>query len=85
MTCLEQLYLVISSQFQPQTSKTIDYDIYSSTENPNELVLVQLWSSKEAFDRHYNSPEASQFRETVMPLTVKPAQVKTYAEVGKIQ
>jgi quinol monooxygenase YgiN len=63
----------------------IDYDIYSSTENPNELVLVQLWSSKEAFDRHYNSPEASQFREKVMPLTVKPAQIKTYAEVGKIQ
>lgn len=24
-------------------------------------------------------------RETVMPLTVKPAQIKTYAEVGKIQ
>ena len=63
----------------------IAYDIYSSTENPNELVLDQLWSSKVVFDKHYNSPEASKSRQTVESLLVKPAQVKTYTEVGKIQ
>jgi quinol monooxygenase YgiN len=63
----------------------ISYDIYSSTANPNELVLDQLWSNKVAFDKHYNSPEASKSRETVTSLLVKPAQVKTYTEVGKIQ
>ena len=63
----------------------ISYDIYSSTENPNELVLDQLWSNKGAFDKHYNSPEASKSRQTVESLMVKPPQVKTYAEVGKIQ
>jgi quinol monooxygenase YgiN len=63
----------------------IAYDIYSSTENPNELVLDQLWSNKGAFDKHYNSPEASKSRQTVESLMVKPAQVKTYTEVGKIQ
>jgi quinol monooxygenase YgiN len=63
----------------------IAYDIYSSTENPNELVLDQLWSNKAAFDKHYNSPEASKSRQTVGSILVKPAQVKTYTEVGKIQ
>lgn len=63
----------------------IAYDIYSSTENPNELVLDQLWSSKVAFDKHYNSPEASKVRETVTPLLVKVAEVKTYTEEGKVQ
>jgi quinol monooxygenase YgiN len=63
----------------------ISYDIYSSTENPNELVLDQLWSNKVAFDKHYNSPEASKSRQTLESLVVKPAQVKTYTEVGKIQ
>jgi quinol monooxygenase YgiN len=63
----------------------ISYDIYSSTENPNELVLDQLWSNKVAFDKHYNSPEASKSRQTLESLLVKPAQVKTYTELGKIQ
>jgi quinol monooxygenase YgiN len=63
----------------------IAYDIYSSTENPNELVLDQLWSTKTAFDKHYNSPEASKSRQTVESVLVKPGQVKTYTEVGKIQ
>lgn len=63
----------------------IAYDIYSSTENPNELVLDQLWSNKAAFDKHYNSPEASKSRQTVEVLLVKPALVKTYTAEGKIQ
>ena len=63
----------------------ISYDIYSSTENSNELLLDQLWSNKVAFDKHYNSPEASKSRQTLESLVVKPAQVKTYTEVGKIQ
>jgi quinol monooxygenase YgiN len=63
----------------------IGYDIYSSTENPNELVLDELWANRVAYDKHYNSPEASQIRETVTPLLVNPAQVKVYAEVAKIQ
>jgi quinol monooxygenase YgiN len=62
----------------------ISYDIYSSTDNPNELLLDQLWSNKVAFDKHYNSPEASKSRQMLESLVVKPAQVKTYTEVGKI-
>ncbi|HET7283271.1 MAG TPA: putative quinol monooxygenase [Nitrososphaeraceae archaeon] len=63
----------------------ISYDIYSSTDNPNELVLDQLWSNKVAFDKHYYSQEASKSRQTVGSILVKPAQVKIYTEVGKIQ
>lgn len=48
-------------------------------------MLDQLWSSKVAFDKHYNSQEASKFRETVTPLLVKAAEDKTYTQEGKIQ
>ncbi|HET7148519.1 MAG TPA: putative quinol monooxygenase [Candidatus Nitrosopolaris sp.] len=60
----------------------ISYNIYSSSENPNELILDQLWSSKAAFDKHYNSPEANQSRQAVTPLLVQPAQVKIYTEIS---
>lgn len=33
----------------------ISYDLYSSTENPNEFLIDEVWSSKEIFNKHYES------------------------------
>jgi quinol monooxygenase YgiN len=77
--------LIPLAELARQRQGNIGYDVYSSTENPNELVLDELWSSKAAFDKHYNSSEASKIRETVNPLLVNAAQIKTYTEAGKIQ
>jgi|SRR5579884_73024 quinol monooxygenase YgiN len=31
----------------------IQYELFRSTRNPENLVLLELWESKEAFDAHY--------------------------------
>jgi quinol monooxygenase YgiN len=33
----------------------LSHDLYSSIQNPNELLIDHLWSSKEIFDNHFNS------------------------------
>ena len=62
----------------------IFYDLYCSTEKPNEFLLNELWSNKDTFGKHYNSPEAYKARDAVSSLLVKPLQIRTYTEVNKI-
>ncbi len=60
--------------------------IYSSPQNPNELLIDHLRTSKEElFDRHFNSPKATKVRESINILLVKPLQTKTYTEINEIQ
>jgi quinol monooxygenase YgiN len=42
-----------------------------------------MWSSKEIFDKHFNSPEATKARETINSFLVKPLEVKIYTETNK--
>lgn len=58
-------------------------DLYSSIQNPNELLIDHLWSSKEIFDKYFNSQEATKARETINSLLVKPLEVKIYTEIKK--
>ncbi len=59
----------------------LSHDIYSSTQNPNELIIDHLWSSKELFNKHFNSTEAIRVRETINKLLSKPLQPKIYDEI----
>jgi quinol monooxygenase YgiN len=59
----------------------LSHDIYSSAQNPNELIIDHLWSSKELFNKHFNSPEAAKVRETINKLLAKPLQPKIYDEI----
>jgi quinol monooxygenase YgiN len=59
----------------------ISYNIRASTDNPNELVLDELWSSKAAYDKYYNNPGTNQTRQPVVPLLDKPVQIKSYEEI----
>ena len=53
-----------------QNITNISLDLYLSTENPNELLIDQLWSNKTVYDEHYNSPDIAEIRETVTALLV---------------
>ena len=53
-----------------QNITNISFDLYISTENPNELLIDQLGSNKTVYDEHYNSPDTAEIRETVTPLLV---------------
>jgi quinol monooxygenase YgiN len=60
----------------------ISYDLYCSTENPNEFLFDEVWSNKEAFNKHYESPKSYKDREMVNSLLSKPLQIKKYIEIN---
>jgi quinol monooxygenase YgiN len=68
-----------------QREGNIAFDLYVSTENPNELLIDQLWTNKTVYDEHYNSPDTSEIRETVTPLLVQPPLFKVYTEINTTQ
>jgi quinol monooxygenase YgiN len=59
----------------------ISYVLNSSTENPNEILFDEVWSSKYTFDKHYESPQSYKNRERVGGLLVRPMEVKMYTEI----
>ena len=68
-----------------QREGNISFDLYVSTENPNELLIEQLWSNKTDYDKHYNSPDTAKIRDTVTPLLVQPPLFKVYTEINNTQ
>jgi len=60
----------------------ISYDLYCSTENPNEILFDEVWSNKEAFDKHYESQKSYKDRDMVSSLLTKSLQIKTYREIN---
>jgi len=59
----------------------ISYVLNSSTESPNEIMFDEVWTSKDTFDKHYESPQSYKNREQVDGLLVRPMEVKLYAEI----
>jgi quinol monooxygenase YgiN len=37
------------------------YDIVQSVENPRHILIIEVWTSEEAVDRHIASPELADF------------------------
>lgn len=68
-----------------QREGNISFDLYVSTENPNELLIDQLWVNKTVYDEHYNSPDTAEIRDTVTPLLVQPPLFKVYTEINNMQ
>ncbi|HEY6536464.1 MAG TPA: putative quinol monooxygenase [Candidatus Nitrosocosmicus sp.] len=72
---------------KPMTDKAkkmegvLSHDIYSSAQNPNELMIDHVWTSKELFDKHFNNPESGKVRETINKMLAKPLQPKIYDEI----
>jgi quinol monooxygenase YgiN len=59
----------------------ISYDLYCSTQNPNEFLFDEVWSTKADFDRHYESPKSNNDRDRVKGLLTKPLEIKTYVSM----
>ncbi len=61
----------------------IAYVLNSSAENPNEIMFDEVWSSKDTFDKHYESPQSYETRQRVGNLLVRPMEVKIYTEINE--
>jgi quinol monooxygenase YgiN len=59
----------------------IFYSLYSSVENPNELMFDEVWESKEAYERHYQNNESIDLRSKLKDLVVRPIEFKIFTEV----
>jgi len=68
-----------------QREGNISFDLYVSTENANELLIDQLWSNKTVYDKHYNSPDTAEIRDTLTQLLVQPPLFKVYTEINNTQ
>lgn len=59
----------------------ISYTFNSSIEDPNELLFDEVWESKEAYDKHYNSQESVELRAKVQNPVSKPIEFKLFREI----
>lgn len=63
----------------------IFFNLYVSTQNPNEILVDQLWSSKAAYDQHHNIPQTVKINQLITSLAVKPQEFKTYTPINTTQ
>ena len=59
----------------------VTYTFNASIEDPNVLLFDEVWESKEAYDKHYNSQESIDLRSKVQDLISKPIEFKLYKEI----
>jgi quinol monooxygenase YgiN len=59
----------------------IAYVLHRSTENPDELVFDEIFSSMGAFKEHAQKPYIQNLGEKIKHLLAAPLEVKTYSEV----
>jgi quinol monooxygenase YgiN len=57
------------------------YSLYSSIENPNELMFDEVWESEEAYDRHYQNAESIDLRSKLNDLVARPIEFKKFTEI----
>jgi quinol monooxygenase YgiN len=81
----QQLKAILVSLIIPARAEegNISYDLHCSTENPNEFLFDEIWSSQTAFEQHYHSPKSQKDRDTVSSLLVRPLQIKTYVNINE--
>jgi quinol monooxygenase YgiN len=80
-----QLKNILVSLVNPAREEegNVSYDLYRSTENPNEFLFDEVWSNKAAFDKHYQSTKSQKDRDTVSRLLVTPLKIKTYIGIDE--
>lgn len=79
----QELLNILVSIVEPSRKEegNISYVLNSSTENSNEVMFDEVWSSMDTFVKHYESPQSYKNREKVGGLLVRPMEVKLYREI----
>ena len=79
----QELLNILVSIVEPSRKEegNISYVLNSSTENPNQIMFDEVWSSMDTFVKHYESPQSHKNRERVSGLLVRPMEVKLYREI----
>jgi quinol monooxygenase YgiN len=52
-----------------------------SLDNSNQILVDEIWTSKEALDNHFNTNHMKDVISKIEPILVKPLEIKIYKEV----
>lgn len=52
-----------------------------SIDNPDQIVVDEIWIDKEALDNHFNQQHIKDIIPRIQPLLAKPLEVRVYSEV----
>ncbi len=74
--------LVIPTRNEPGN---IAYILHRSTENPDEFVFDEIFTSIQAFEEHAQKPYIKSLIAKIEHLLAAPPEVKTYSEVRAAQ
>ena len=56
----------------------ITHAVHRDVENPNLLVFVEQWASREALAAHFAVPGSREFIEKIVPLSAEPPKLAIY-------
>jgi quinol monooxygenase YgiN len=59
----------------------VQYDLHQSTNEPGRFVFYENWRSREALERHLQSPHLLAFGSVEKELLAEPMRVSTYTRI----
>jgi len=59
----------------------VAYVLCISLDNSNQILVDEIWTSKEALDNHFNTIHMKNVLSKIEPILVKPLEIKIYKEV----
>lgn len=54
------------------------YRVYVGTEDPDEVVFVEEWTTRAALERHFTTPHFEAFVAAMSSLATRPPEVRIY-------
>ena len=62
----------------------ISYEYHSAMDDPNRIVVVERWESREDLNAHGRAPHMKRWREYSAPLKVSPTVIEIISD-GKVE
>jgi quinol monooxygenase YgiN len=69
------LALIAPTRAEPDC---VQYDLHQHTDEPARLMFYEIWTSREALDRHLQTPHLRGFLEAAADVVAEPPRVMTY-------
>jgi quinol monooxygenase YgiN len=60
----------------------ISYDLHQSTDDPSQFMFYETWTTKEAIDRHMQTPHVSALVARVDELVETPFEISTWEKLS---
>ena len=60
----------------------VSYDLHQSTDDPSQFMFYETWASKEAIDKHMQTPHVSAVVARVDELVETPFEISTWEKLS---